>query len=57
MNALQLQLEDLQQAFTHDPSPSFTERKERIERVVAMIDKYEENLCKVVHADFGIAIR
>jgi coniferyl-aldehyde dehydrogenase len=53
MNALQLQLEDLQQAFAHDPSPSFAERKERIERVVAMIDKYEENLCKVVHADFG----
>lgn len=53
MNVLQLQLEDLQQAFAHDPSPSFAERKERIERVVAMIDKYEENLCKVVHADFG----
>jgi len=53
MNALQLQLEDLQQAFAHEPSPSFAERKERIERVVAMIDKYEENLCKVVHADFG----
>jgi coniferyl-aldehyde dehydrogenase len=53
MNALQLQLEDLKQAFAHDPSPSFAERKERIERVVAMIDKYEENLCKVVHADFG----
>lgn len=53
MNALQLQLEDLQQAFAHDPSPSFAERKERIERVVAMIDKYEANLCKVVHADFG----
>lgn len=53
MNALQFQLEDLQQAFAHDPSPSFAERKERIERVVAMIDKYEENLCKVVHADFG----
>jgi coniferyl-aldehyde dehydrogenase len=53
MNALQLQLEDLQQAFAHEPSPSFTERKERIERVVAMIDKYEENLCKVVQADFG----
>jgi coniferyl-aldehyde dehydrogenase len=53
MNALQLQLEDLQQAFAHEPSPSFAERKERIERVVAMIDKYEDNLCKVVHADFG----
>jgi coniferyl-aldehyde dehydrogenase len=53
MNALQLQLEDLQQAFAHDPSPSFAERKERIERVVSMIDKYEDNLCKVVHADFG----
>jgi len=53
MNALQLQLEDLQQAFAHEPSPSFAERKERIERLVAMIDKYEENLCKVVHADFG----
>jgi coniferyl-aldehyde dehydrogenase len=53
MNALQLQLEDLKQAFAHDPSPSFAERKERIERMVAMIDKYEENLCKVVHADFG----
>jgi coniferyl-aldehyde dehydrogenase len=53
MNALQLQLEDLQQAFALDSSPSFAERKERIERVVAMIDKYEENLCKVVHADFG----
>jgi coniferyl-aldehyde dehydrogenase len=53
MSALQLQLEDLQQAFAHEPSPSFAERKERIERVVAMIDKYEANLCKVVHADFG----
>jgi coniferyl-aldehyde dehydrogenase len=53
MNAFQLHLEDLQQAFAHEPSPSFTERKERIERVVAMIDKYEENLCKVVQADFG----
>jgi coniferyl-aldehyde dehydrogenase len=53
MNALQLQLEELQQAFAHEPSPSFAERKERIDRVVAMIDKYEANLCKVVHADFG----
>jgi len=53
MNALQLQLEDLQQAFAHEPSPNFAERKERIERVVTMIDKYEENLCKAVHADFG----
>ena len=48
MNALQLQLEDLQQAFAHDPSPSFAERQDRIDRVVAMIDKYREKWVKVV---------
>ncbi len=53
MNSLTLHLEDLKKAFQHDCSPSFAERKERIERVVKMIDQYEENLCKVVHADFG----
>jgi hypothetical protein len=44
MSALQLQLEDLQQAFAHEPSPSFAERKERIDLFLEMIDKYEANL-------------
>ena len=53
MNALYLHLEELKQAYQHDTYPSIAVRKERIERIVAMVNKYEENLCKVVLADFG----
>lgn len=53
MNALHLQLEDLKKAYQHDANPSYEVRKERILRVVQMIDRYEDNLCKVVQADFG----
>ena len=51
---LKLHLEELKKAYIHEPNPSFESRKERILRVVAMVNKYEENLCKVVSADFGI---
>ncbi len=52
--SLQLHLEELKKAYLHEPAPSFEVRKERILRIVQMINKYEENLCKVVSADFGI---
>jgi coniferyl-aldehyde dehydrogenase len=51
---LNLHLEELKKAYHHEPNPSFEVRKERILRIVAMINKYEENLCKVVSADFGV---
>jgi coniferyl-aldehyde dehydrogenase len=51
---LNLHLEELKKAYDHEPNPSFQVRKERILRIVAMINKYEENLCKVVSADFGV---
>jgi coniferyl-aldehyde dehydrogenase len=51
---LKLHLKELKKAYIHEPNPSFESRKERILRVVAMVNKYEENLCKVVSADFGI---
>jgi len=51
---LQLHLEELKKSYVHDPEPSFEVRKERIQRIVQMINKYEENLCKVVSADFGV---
>lgn len=53
MNALDLHLEEIKKAYQHDANPSLAVRKERIGRIVQMIDKYEDNLCKVVLADFG----
>ena len=53
MSALYLHLEDLKKAYQHDAYPSLAVRKERIERIIKMINKYEDNLCKVVLADFG----
>ena len=53
MNALDLHLEEIKKAYQHDANPSLAVRKERISRIVEMIDKYEDNLCKVVLADFG----
>jgi coniferyl-aldehyde dehydrogenase len=53
MNAMYLHLEDMKKAFLHDANPSLEVRKERIERIVKMVTQYEENLCKVVDADFG----
>lgn len=53
MNALDLHLEEIKKAYQHDANPSIVVRKERIGRIVEMINKYEENLCKVVLADFG----
>jgi coniferyl-aldehyde dehydrogenase len=52
--SLQLHLEELKKAYLHEPAPSLEVRKERILRIVQMINKYEENLCKVVSADFGV---
>lgn len=54
MNTLQLHLEEIKLAFNHDPYPSYATRKEWIERIVDMVTKNEENLCKVISADFGI---
>lgn len=53
MSALYLHLEDIKKAYQHDANPSIAVRKERISRIVEMINKYEENICKVVSADFG----
>ena len=53
MSALYLHLEDLKKAYQHDAYPSLAVRKERIERIINMVNKYEDNLCKVVLADFG----
>ena len=54
MNALQLHLEELKLDFRRNHYPSYATRKERIERIIDMVAKNEENLCKVVSADFGI---
>jgi coniferyl-aldehyde dehydrogenase len=53
MNAMYLHLEELKKAYLHDANPSLKVRQERIERIVKMVTQYEENLCKVIDADFG----
>ena len=53
MNALQLHLNDLKLSFNNEPYPSFAKRIDSIERIIDMVTKNEENLCKVVSADFG----
>jgi len=53
MNPLFFDLEQHKQAFILDPNPSVEVRKERIQRLVTMLNENEENLCKVIEADFG----
>ena len=53
MNPLFFDLEQHKQAFILDPYPSVEVRKERIQRLVTMLNENEENLCKVIEADFG----
>ncbi len=40
------------QAYLQDPCPSISVRKDRISRILTMLNENEENLCKVIQADF-----
>lgn len=53
MNSLNYDLEQHQQAFSQDPPASIETRKNRLQRLLTMLNENEENLCKVVEADFG----
>jgi coniferyl-aldehyde dehydrogenase len=53
MNPFFFDLEQHKQAFILDPNPSVSIRRERIQRLITMLNENEENLCKVINADFG----
>jgi len=53
MNPLLYDLEQNKQAFILEPHPSIETRKNRIVRIITMLNENEENLCKVIEADFG----
>ena len=40
------------QSYLQDPCPSLTVRRDRINRLLTMLNENEENLCKVIQADF-----
>ena len=53
MNTLFFDFEQLKQAYWNEPRPSLVARKDRILRLVTMLNENEENICKVIQADFG----
>jgi coniferyl-aldehyde dehydrogenase len=53
MNPLYYDLEQHKQAFLADPYTAIAGRKDRIQRLITMLDENEENFCKVIAADFG----
>ena len=53
MNTLFFDFEQLKQAYWNEPRPSLATRKDRILRLVTMLNENEENICKVIQADFG----
>lgn len=53
MNTLFFDFEQLKQAYWNEPRPSLATRKDRILRIVTMLNENEENICKVIQADFG----
>ncbi len=53
MNPLYYDLEQHKQAFLAEPYTEIAVRKDRIQRLITMLNENEENLCKVITADFG----
>ena len=53
MNPLYYDLEQHKQAFLAEPYSEIAVRKDRIQRLITMLNEHEENLCKVIAADFG----
>jgi coniferyl-aldehyde dehydrogenase len=53
MNPLYYDLEHHKQAFLAEPYTEIAVRKDRIQRLITMLNEHEENLCKVIAADFG----
>jgi coniferyl-aldehyde dehydrogenase len=53
MNPLLFDFEQMQQAFMLEPYADIETRRNRIKRIMTMLNENEENLCKVIDADFG----
>jgi coniferyl-aldehyde dehydrogenase len=53
MNPLLYDLEQNKLVFRQEPNPSLEKRRERISRLITMLNENEENLFKVIEADFG----
>ena len=53
MNPLLFDLEQNKLAFKAEPHPTIEVRQNRIQRLITMLNENEENLCKVIEADFG----
>ena len=53
MNPLLFDFEQMQQAFMLESYPDLETRRSRIKRLMSMLNENEENLCKVIDADFG----
>jgi coniferyl-aldehyde dehydrogenase len=53
MNPLLFDFEQMQQAFMLESHPDLETRRSRIQRLMSMLNENEENLCKVIDADFG----
>jgi len=53
MNPLLYDFEQNKLAFIAEPHTTIEVRKNRIQRLITMLNENEENLCKVIEADFG----
>lgn len=53
MNPLFYDFEQLKNAYLHEPNPALETRRDRIMRIVKLVEENEENLCKAISADFG----
>jgi len=53
MNPLLYDFEQNKLAFKAEPHTTMEVRKNRIQRLITMLNENEENLCKVIEADFG----
>ena len=53
MNPLFFDFDHIKQAFMLEPNPDIETRRGRIQRMITMLNENEENLCKVIDADFG----
>ncbi|SMC50754.1 aldehyde dehydrogenase family protein [Polynucleobacter kasalickyi] len=52
MNPFLYDFDLARQTYLQDPFPTLTVRRDRINRLLTMLNENEENLCKVIQADF-----
>lgn len=53
MNPLLFDFEETKKAYQHESNPPLEIRRQRIERILQLINENEENICKAISADFG----